>query len=63
VKGIRDLCLIAEVPFFFKQWGGLNKKKTGRVLVGRTWDDMAFFQVMFRISRQTTIRVDSRNND
>ena len=31
VKGIRDQCLAAEVPFFFKQWGGLNKKKAGRV--------------------------------
>ncbi len=40
VKGIRDQCLAAEVPFFFKQWGGLNKKKAGRVLDGRTWDDM-----------------------
>jgi len=28
------------VPFFFKQWGGVNKKKTGRELQGRTWDEM-----------------------
>jgi len=28
------------VPFFFKQWGGRNKKKTGRKLEGRTWDEM-----------------------
>jgi protein gp37 len=28
------------VPFFFKQWGGKNKKKTGRELEGRTWDQM-----------------------
>ncbi|MDP9365147.1 MAG: phage Gp37/Gp68 family protein, partial [Chloroflexota bacterium] len=28
------------VPFFFKQWGGVNKKRTGRLLEGRTWDDM-----------------------
>ncbi|MGO9109048.1 MAG: DUF5131 family protein, partial [Thermoguttaceae bacterium] len=28
------------VPFFFKQWGGTNKKKSGRLLQGRTWDDM-----------------------
>jgi len=40
VKDIRDQCLSAGVPFFFKQWGGLNKKKAGRVLGGRTWDDM-----------------------
>ena len=29
-----------HVPFFFKQWGGKNKKKAGRVLQGRTWDEM-----------------------
>jgi protein gp37 len=37
---IRDQCLRAGVPFFFKQWGGVNKKKAGRLLQGRTWDDM-----------------------
>lgn len=37
---IRDQCLQAHVPFFFKQWGGVNKKKTGRLLEGRTWDEM-----------------------
>ena len=37
---IRDVCLMADVPFFFKQWGGRNKKKAGRVLDGRTWDEM-----------------------
>lgn len=36
---IRDQCLEAGVPFFFKQWGGVNKKKTGRELEGRTWDE------------------------
>ncbi|NQT71130.1 MAG: phage Gp37/Gp68 family protein [Desulfobacteraceae bacterium] len=40
VKDIRDQCLTAQVPFFFKQWGGFNKKKAGRVLDGRTWDQM-----------------------
>jgi len=30
---------VAEVPFFFKQWGGINKKKTGRLLKNRTWDE------------------------
>lgn len=40
VKGIRDQCLANGTPFFFKQWGGLNKKKAGRLLDGRTWDDM-----------------------
>ena len=37
---IRDQCLAAGVPFFFKQWGGVNKKKAGRILDGRTWDNM-----------------------
>jgi len=37
---IRDQCNHADVPFFFKQWGGINKKKAGRILDGRTWDDM-----------------------
>jgi protein gp37 len=37
---IRDQCLARGVPFFFKQWGGVNKKKTGRILGGRTWDQM-----------------------
>ncbi len=39
VREIRDLCLQESVPFHFKQWGGTNKKATGRVLDGRTWDD------------------------
>jgi protein gp37 len=39
VLEIRDQCLIAGVPFFFKQWGGTNKKKAGRILQGRTWDE------------------------
>ena len=37
---IRDACERFGVPFFFKQWGGVFKKSTGRVLDGRTWDDM-----------------------
>ena len=34
---IRDKCLSAKVPFFFKQWGGTNKKKAGKLLEGREW--------------------------
>ncbi len=37
---LRDQCLKARVPFFFKQWGGKNKKKAGRILEGQTWDQM-----------------------
>ncbi len=37
---IRNRCQSAKVPFFFKQWGGPNRKKTGRKLEGRTWDEI-----------------------
>jgi protein gp37 len=40
VVDIRDQCLKAGTPFFFKQWGGVNKKRSGRVLQGRTWDQL-----------------------
>ncbi|MBI4296168.1 MAG: phage Gp37/Gp68 family protein [Chloroflexi bacterium] len=40
VIDIKDKCQRAKVPFFFKQWGGFNKKKAGRQLEGQTWDDM-----------------------
>ena len=40
VEGILRLCTEAQVSFFFKQWGGVHKSKTGRMLHGRTFDDM-----------------------
>lgn len=40
VRPIRDQCVRRHLPFFFKQWGGVHKKKAGRVLDGRTWDQM-----------------------
>lgn len=40
VRSIRDQCIEAKVPFFFKQWGGVRKKLRGRLLDGRTWDEM-----------------------
>jgi protein gp37 len=40
VREIRKQCLTAEVPFFFKQWGGRTAKSGGRILDGRTWDQM-----------------------
>jgi protein gp37 len=39
VKSLRDQCQSAAIPFFFKQWGGVRKSKTGRLLEGRTYDD------------------------
>lgn len=40
VTEIRNHCVLDGVPFFFKQWGGVRKSKTGRTLEGRTWDEM-----------------------
>lgn len=40
VRQIRDRCLGHDVPFFFKQWGGTNKKAAGRLLDDRTWDEL-----------------------
>jgi protein gp37 len=40
VIDIRDQCNGDRVPFFFKQWGGINKKKAGRDLEGKTWDEL-----------------------
>jgi len=46
VRLVRDQCLTAGVPFFFKQWGGRTPKAGGRELDGRTWDDMPQAAVM-----------------
>ena len=40
VREIRDQCVAAGVPFFFKQWGGRTSKASGRLLDGRLWDEM-----------------------
>lgn len=40
VRPIRDQCVDKGIPFFFKQWGGVNKKKVGRMLDGREWNEM-----------------------
>ena len=40
IRQIRSNCLDNEVPFFFKQWGGVRKKHAGRILDGRTWDEL-----------------------
>jgi protein gp37 len=47
VRQIRDRAISAGIPFFFKQWGGFHKKKNGRQLDGRCWDEMP------RLSRQS----------
>jgi protein gp37 len=45
VRAIHRQCQRANIPFFFKQWGGTNKKRTGRILDGRTWDEMPVSKV------------------
>ena len=40
VRNIREQCVEQNVPFFFKQWGGFNKKKNGRLLDGRIWNEI-----------------------
>jgi protein gp37 len=40
VRSIRDQCIDAGVAFHFKQWGGVQKKQAGRILDGRTWDEL-----------------------
>jgi len=43
VRSIRDLCIKANVAFFFKQWGGVRKKQAGRRLDGKTYDEFPDF--------------------
>ena len=40
ILSIKEQCEEQNVSFYFKQWGGTNKKKNGRELLGRTWDNM-----------------------
>ena len=40
VRSIQRQCVRAGVPFFFKQWGGRNKRAAGRELDGREWNDL-----------------------
>ena len=51
---IRDQCQHADIPFFFKQWGGMNKKRTGRELDNRTWDDMP---VLPNVEKETNLEL------
>jgi len=46
VTDLRDKCVKQRTPFFFKQWGGINKKKTGRMLDSRTWDEMPALEMV-----------------
>lgn len=48
VRWIRDLCTEQDVPFFFKQWGGIQKSRNGRELDGRFWDGMPIAPILAR---------------
>lgn len=50
VINIKEQCDVANVPFFFKQWGGRNKKKAGRELLDRTWDNMPDMPEQFAVA-------------
>lgn len=49
VVDVRDQCIKSEVPFFFKQWGGTNKKKAGKVLDGKIWNQMPRYNFGVRV--------------
>jgi protein gp37 len=48
---LRDRCLGADIPFFFKQWGGRTPKSGGRLLDGRTWDEFPGSPMAARVAR------------
>jgi len=50
VLDIQTQCEKSKVAFFFKQWGGTNKKKTGRILNGRTYDEMPATEQLEQVS-------------
>jgi len=54
VHDIKDQCEQASVPFFFKQWGGVQKRYTGRELEGRTWDGMPEVHIDSRMAPRRT---------
>lgn len=45
VTDILEQCQESQVPFFFKQWGGVNKKRAGRLLNGQTWNQMPVYEI------------------
>jgi protein gp37 len=58
-REIRDQCIASGVPFFFKQWGGKRKSRTGRVLDGRTWNGFPRFPVEIPSQRMSRKRMPS----
>jgi hypothetical protein len=46
VLQIKEQCIEQNTPFYFKQWGGVHKKKTGRILLNKTWDEMPVYVML-----------------
>jgi protein gp37 len=57
VHSIRRQCKAAKVPFFFKQWGGVRKSERGRLLDGKTFDDMPQRQKPTGVSKQRRLEL------
>ena len=57
VVSIRDQCLRARVPFFFKQWGGVQKSKTGREIDGHTFDGFPTTEHCRRPNNRTRLKI------
>lgn len=58
VREIRKQCLAQGVPFFFKQWGGVQKKRNGRVLDGRTWNELPTTRIQDSFMAQQMLVID-----
>ncbi len=54
---LKEQCLKQKIPFFFKQWGGKNKKKNGRLLNGRTCDEMPELKSISASNRSVSLTV------
>lgn len=55
-RGIREMCRRDNVAFFFKQWGGVNKKASGRMLDGQTWDEMPLTDLQLSLTEARSNR-------
>ena len=51
IREIRDQCIESNVPFFFKQWGGITPKAKGRLLDSKTWDEFPRLQHKDKLTR------------
>jgi len=46
VMQIKEQCIEQNIPFYFKQWGGVRKKETGRILLNKIWDEMPVYALL-----------------